>query len=36
MRNGEWGIVIGYWLVGLPDQDSRTAAMGNELLITNY
>jgi hypothetical protein len=36
MRNGEWGIVIGYWLVGLQEQGSHTVAMGNALLITNY
>jgi hypothetical protein len=36
MRNGEWGIVMGYWLVGLLEPDARTEAMGNERLITNH
>lgn len=35
MRNGAWGIVIGYWLVGLQEQDSRTVAMVNALLTNN-
>lgn len=34
MRNWEWEIVMGYWLVGLQEQDSRTVAMGNALLTT--